>query len=420
MLTRGWVNTNGMGAESSGGAILSFGTFSMVGSTLFLNQTDGRGGAIDAGGELSITGSTLSYNWAGSGGGAIEAAGPLTIRNCTISGNHAAAYHGWGMVLVGASDGSRSITNSTFAWNMAAGFGGGIYILSEGPATLGTLASCVIARNAAQGGPDLVNMNGITTAANNLIRDGAYSELTNGTDGNIVGSAAFPVDPMLVALASNGGPTLTHALLAGSPAIDRGSNPAGLAYDQRGEGLERVSGARADVGAFELQMADLSVAKTGGPDPVPAGAKLTWAVTVTNAGTAAAETVQLSDALQASTTFVSLSAPAGWSCSTPAVGSNGTVSCSIASFPAGSAAFRIVTTVDRATAAGTVLSNTATVTSATADPNSTDTTTTATVTAAAPDFSDGPPVPTVGGLDLGVLTFLVALSGALVAGRWTS
>ena len=84
-----------------------------------------------------------------------------------------------------------------------------------------------------------------------------------------------------------------------------GSNPAGLAYDQRGEGFERVSGAQADVGAFELQMADLSIAKTGGPDPVPAGANLTWAVTVTNAGTAAAETVQLSDALQASTTFVS-------------------------------------------------------------------------------------------------------------------
>ena len=55
-------------------------------------------------------------------------------------------------------------------------------------------------------------------------------------------------------LADNGGPTLTHALLTGSPAIDAGSNPANLATDQRGGTLRsRVSGAAADIGAFETQ-----------------------------------------------------------------------------------------------------------------------------------------------------------------------
>ncbi len=44
-------------------------------------------------------------------------------------------------------------------------------------------------------------------------------------------------DPRLAPLANNGGPTLTHALMADSPAIDMGSNPAGLSYDQRGTGL---------------------------------------------------------------------------------------------------------------------------------------------------------------------------------------
>jgi hypothetical protein len=56
-------------------------------------------------------------------------------------------------------------------------------------------------------------------------------------------------------LADNGGPTQTHALIAGSPAIDAGSNPANLATDQRGDGYVRVYGAAADIGAFELQSA---------------------------------------------------------------------------------------------------------------------------------------------------------------------
>jgi hypothetical protein len=52
-------------------------------------------------------------------------------------------------------------------------------------------------------------------------------------------------------LANNGGPTLTHALKAGSPAFDGGFNPAGLAFDQRGAGFARTNGKGTDIGAFE-------------------------------------------------------------------------------------------------------------------------------------------------------------------------
>jgi hypothetical protein len=62
-------------------------------------------------------------------------------------------------------------------------------------------------------------------------------------------------------LANNGGPTLTHALLAGSPAIDTGSNPLALSFDQRGSGFARTAGAQTDIGAFEVQGA--------GPPPPP-------------------------------------------------------------------------------------------------------------------------------------------------------
>jgi hypothetical protein len=61
--------------------------------------------------------------------------------------------------------------------------------------------------------------------------------------------------PMLLPLADNGGPTRTHALAAGSPAIDAGNNLAGLVTDQRGSPFVRVAGAAPDIGAFELQPA---------------------------------------------------------------------------------------------------------------------------------------------------------------------
>jgi hypothetical protein len=60
-------------------------------------------------------------------------------------------------------------------------------------------------------------------------------------------------DPLLGPLQDNGGPTFTHALLEGSPAIDAGNNAAGLDFDQRGDGYPRVSGTGADIGAFEVQ-----------------------------------------------------------------------------------------------------------------------------------------------------------------------
>jgi hypothetical protein len=72
-----------------------------------------------------------------------------------------------------------------------------------------------------------------------------------------VGNKVGVADPMLGPLADNGGPTMTHALLAGSPAIDAGPNPVptfvGNEFDQRGVGFARIAFGVADAGAFELQ-----------------------------------------------------------------------------------------------------------------------------------------------------------------------
>ncbi len=129
--------------------------------------------------------------------------------------------------------------------------------------------------------------------------------------------------------------------------------------------------------------ADLSVAKADAPDPVVAGTNLTYTITVGNAGPDPAANASFSDTLPAGTTFVSLSPAAGWSCTTPAVGGAGLVSCSNPSFAVGSAVFTLTVAVDPAVAAGTVVSNTATATSATADPNAVNNSATATTTVAA-------------------------------------
>jgi hypothetical protein len=109
-------------------------------------------------------------------------------------------------------------------------------------------------------GPDLYQVfTGILTANYSLIGDSTGSAPVNVGGTSLIGTAAAPIDPMLGALADNGGPTMTHALLAGSPAIDAGdpSAAAGIdgipAFDQRGDGFTRVYGDDIDMGALESQ-----------------------------------------------------------------------------------------------------------------------------------------------------------------------
>jgi uncharacterized repeat protein (TIGR01451 family) len=129
------------------------------------------------------------------------------------------------------------------------------------------------------------------------------------------------------------------------------------------------------VGLF--QVADLSLTKTDSPDPVIAGTNLTYTITVTNGGPDVAANASWTDTLPAGTTFVSLPAVAGWSCTTGA-----TVSCSNPSFAVGSAVFTLTVAVDPGVAAGTVLSNTATAASDTGDPDTDDRSDTAMTTVA--------------------------------------
>ena len=128
--------------------------------------------------------------------------------------------------------------------------------------------------------------------------------LTNGVNNNQVGSGASPINPLFGPLADNGGPTVTHALLPGSPAINTANNATCAATDQRG--VARPFGGMCDIGAFEFaEQADLALTKTVN-DPTPnVGDDVTFTITLTNIGPDTATAVQVTDLLPAGLTFVS-------------------------------------------------------------------------------------------------------------------
>jgi hypothetical protein len=100
----------------------------------------------------------------------------------------------------------------------------------------------------------------------NLIGNGSGSSGFDPTD--LVGTASNPIDPLLGPLADNGGPTLTMALLPGSPAIDAGDNTDAPMWDQRGPGFRRIVNGTIDIGAYEVQ-AHAHNPPTGQPLPEP-------------------------------------------------------------------------------------------------------------------------------------------------------
>jgi len=111
----------------------------------------------------------------------------------------------------------------------------------------------------------------------------------------------------------------------------------------------------------------------GGSPPI-AGATTTYSLNISNEGPDDAANLQLMTSVPSGTTFNSLSAPPGWSCSTPPSGGTGSITCSIASFPPGFVSFTLVINVPRATAQGTVITLNAAVASTTADPDANDNT----------------------------------------------
>lgn len=215
---------------------------------------------------LTVTGGrTTAYG--ARGGGIRVNDGDLTLTNSTVSGNSANDADGGG-IFVNATisrRGSLTLINSTTSGNSATGAGGGIRSLGQQFQRDLTITNSIVAGNTDSGtAPDFQTVGGGLAVGFSLIGDNTGTTLTEaqtaGGSGNLIGSNAAPIDPLLGPLADNGGPTLTHALLPGSPAIDAGFSS--LATDQRGvsrgvdlPGVPNVLGGNfSDIGSFELQL----------------------------------------------------------------------------------------------------------------------------------------------------------------------
>ncbi len=277
-LTGGATPIPGIQSDRSGGAIRNIsGTVNVVASAITGNTADFHGGGVfNAGtGTLTVTASTISGNTAttGSGGGIQNnsTVSKVTVTNSTISGN-VAAGHGGGIRDFGVTTIEHStITGNRADANDSGSVGGGIATVNS-PAVL---QHSIVAGNFKNSGveetdSDIEGDNLDSGSSYNLVGDPATAGgLAHGSNGNILGRSdgvggreLIETGSILVTtLADNGGPTATHALVSGSPAIHAGDpsfdNPE-LPYDQRGIGFSRVNLGRIDIGAVEFVAFGLS------------------------------------------------------------------------------------------------------------------------------------------------------------------
>jgi parallel beta-helix repeat protein len=238
--------TNASSGITEAGGIDVGGVLTMMYSTISNNSVGGlpaspgsMAGARVGGGAV-ISNSTISGNTADGGGGGLflygSAASPNRITNSTISGNTAGAVAGV------YARGATTIANSTIAFNTetTAANGAGLRVAYA----IADIESTIIANNTSSGTTQNIGLGigGGVGGANDLVGPSPSVSLPSDT---IIGDAG------LLALADNGGPTLTHALAPDSRAIDAGNNTASLTNDQRGPGFPRVVGIAPDIGAFE-------------------------------------------------------------------------------------------------------------------------------------------------------------------------
>lgn len=214
------------------------------------NTADLAGGAIYAANvNLTLTASTLAGNRAQQAGGGIafQTAGALSLVNATVSGNSSVQANGGGIYSAAAT--TLELASSTVAGNSATSAGG---IRRDG--TAATLRNSIIADNTA---PSAADASGSFATNFTLIESTSGASLTAGS-GNLSGT-----DPLLGALAVNGGPTWTLLPAAASPALNAGDTAAaGLpASDQRG--LVRIAAGRIDMGAVERQSPEDVIFRTG-------------------------------------------------------------------------------------------------------------------------------------------------------------
>lgn len=259
-------NSGGGGIAMGGGSQVSLNRVAMTDNSAPGNPASALGGAIFVeAGSLSVSDSSFTGNHAGSAGrNAFGSAilingGALVMSRSTVSGNDTSTADGalGAIALLAGNTEAADITNSTISDNTGVGGSNGIY--NDGFTT--NVSFSTIASNAGQ---DVQRAHGTVTIKDTIVSgaspncsgtvvDGGHNIDSGATCAFTTATGSQPnTDPLLAALANNGGPTQTRALAANSPAIDKASPdcPPTPATDQRGVARPQLTAC--DIGAFEF------------------------------------------------------------------------------------------------------------------------------------------------------------------------
>lgn len=279
------------------------------------NSIINGGGIYNGNDDIMISDTTFDGNSSESTSAAIYSGGSSSvdthIERCLFV-NNSALYYAAGF---SAASGQHTIIDSTFTGNTCGFAGYGCAIITSALPTV-TIDNCTFSDNEnTSGGPTALHVyNGTVTVSHSIFAGGTGGPSCSGTvvsgDYNIENgtSCAFAAggdlpstDPLLAPLADNGGPSLTQALLPGSPAID-GGDPTGACTptDQRGAPRptdgDAGGTAECDIGAFELApVADLSISKDDGQSTAVPGTNTVYTIAVDNAGPENANGVIVAD-----------------------------------------------------------------------------------------------------------------------------
>jgi CSLREA domain-containing protein len=260
-LTISGGNTSSLGA----GLQTNFGITVVVNRVTFTGNASGasnRGGAINVEGAngtsttVTVNDSTFIGNSAGNGAAIAVGAGgggfpTLNVNNSTFSGNNASTQGGAIYIDATVTTGNVNIRNSTFYNNSG----------PTGPAISRVGAGTTTIQNSIIVGHSGADCNGPSFSSTNDLMDDA-------TCGDATPTAVTNFD---TTLQNNGGPTNTHALLAGSNALDSGVNScpdhngSPLATDQRG--VTRPQNITCDIGSYEYEVLPVFPGANGGNGP---------------------------------------------------------------------------------------------------------------------------------------------------------
>jgi predicted outer membrane repeat protein len=242
-------------AATNGGAVYTYnGAAWFINSAFYTNAAlRGSGGAFASGAynDMYADRCLFASNSAGLGTGGAISCNAFHITNSTFYANTATNGAG-GAVYGGRNSGNHHLYNSTVAWNLSSNSSA-----VRAPNAVPVIVSSILASNVTSGAYTQPDYSGYAAAVSNSLIGvfaGGSGQTAFGlpnASGNYVGVVLTNAQAGVLPLANNGGLFASCALLSSGVAVNSGTNPVGLFTDVRGPGYARVSGAQADIGAYE-------------------------------------------------------------------------------------------------------------------------------------------------------------------------